>query len=127
MSGNSIALDANVAVDLINRANAAILAYSPVYLPAPALGELRFGALNSARHDENLARLERFEQQCLVLAVTRETTVAYAQVRWALKRLGKPIPENDLWIAALCIEHSIPLATRDAHFREVDSLTLISF
>lgn len=50
------------------------------------------------------------------------TASVYAQIRMQLKQKGKPIPENDLWIAALCVEHGIPLATEDTHFSEVDGL-----
>lgn len=48
----------------------------------------------------------------------------YAQIRWSLKQRGKPIPENDLWIAAACIQHSLPLLSRDAHFKLVPGLTV---
>ena len=52
-----------------------------------------------------------------VLSVTAETTIAYADLRVALKRVGRPIPANDAWIAALAIEHRLPVFSRDTHFR----------
>jgi tRNA(fMet)-specific endonuclease VapC len=54
------------------------------------------------------------------------TAEVYARIRMDLKRKGKPIPENDLWIAALCIERGLPLATSDGHFAAVDELTIIN-
>jgi tRNA(fMet)-specific endonuclease VapC len=44
-----------------------------------------------------------------------------------LKRHGKPIPENDLWIAAICVEHDLPLATVDSHFDYVEGLHVYSW
>jgi predicted nucleic acid-binding protein len=55
------------------------------------------------------------------------TTEVYARVRLALKKKGRPIPENDMWIAALCVEHALPFATYDEHFDEVEGLTLAGF
>jgi tRNA(fMet)-specific endonuclease VapC len=52
----------------------------------------------------------------VVLDVTEQTTHHYAAVRLELKQAGKPIPVNDLWIAALCREHGLPLLSRDRHF-----------
>ncbi len=54
--------------------------------------------------------------------VTATTAEVYARLRLDLKQKGKPIPENDLWIAALCVEHHVPLAASDAHFDAVDGL-----
>jgi predicted nucleic acid-binding protein len=54
------------------------------------------------------------------------TATTYARLRIALKKLAKPIPENDLWIAAVAAEHGLPLATRDAHFSVVPGLTTVS-
>jgi len=43
-------------------------------------------------------------------------------VRDRLRLKGRPIPENDIWIAAVALQHGLPLATRDDHFNEVDGL-----
>ena len=51
-----------------------------------------------------------------ILPVVEATTLAYAGLRTALKRLGKPIPANDAWIAALSVQHRMPILTRDEHF-----------
>ncbi len=57
-----------------------------------------------------------------VLAVTEETTLAYAVLRVTLKRLGRPIPAHDAWIAALALQHRLPILTRDEHFDAVPDL-----
>jgi len=91
-------------------------------LPSPVVGELRYGALNSSKSAENLARVEALVIRCVVLNVTVATAKVYAELRLALRVKGRPIPENDLWIAALCVEHQVPLAAVDAHFDAIDDL-----
>jgi tRNA(fMet)-specific endonuclease VapC len=59
------------------------------------VGELRYGALNSRKADDNLAEVERLVARCHVLDVTATTAEVYARIRLALKTKGKPIPEND--------------------------------
>jgi tRNA(fMet)-specific endonuclease VapC len=85
------------------------------------VGELLYGALNSARAAENLAKV--LVGRCLVLNSSIDTGRTYAEIRLDLKRRGRPVPENDLWIAASCIEHGVPLATEDDHFSEITTLT----
>ena len=59
-----------------------------------------------------------------ILAISAQTADFYAKLRLELKVKGKPIPENDLWIVALCLEHHTPLATQDGHFKWIDNLVL---
>jgi tRNA(fMet)-specific endonuclease VapC len=85
-------------------------------IPVIVLGEYRYGIAQSRKrviYENWLAGLLR---DCLVLDVNEPTTQHYAQIVLELKRLGKPIPTNDLWIAALCRQHSLPLLSRDRHF-----------
>ena len=69
--------------------------------------------------------MEQLISRCGVLDADLETARTYAALRMTLKSKGKPIPENDIWIAAICVQHSIPLASSDGHFVEVPGLTLI--
>lgn len=127
MNGVKIALDTNVAIAVLNNAQGAgdwVRRFQEIYLPVPVVGELIFGALNSQRPQENLTRVQQLITRCSVLDVKMSTAFVYAQARLHLKHKGKPIPENDLWIAALCLEHNIPLATEDAHFTEVQGLSV---
>ena len=62
-----------------------------------------------------------------VLPVDHETSVHYAQIRTELKKAGRPIPSNDLWIAALSRQHRLPLMTQDRHLDAVRDLTRIGW
>lgn len=126
MTGNVLALDTNIAIALLTgdpAVAARVRQAGVLVLPVIVLGELRFGALNSTKPAENLAPVDRLAAECQVLPIDARTAAFYADVRAALKKRGRPIPENDVWIAALCVQHTIPLATRDAHFGEVAALT----
>jgi len=128
VNGDSVALDANQAIAVLNDADDAgtwISQFANVFLPVPVVGELRFGALNSRRSDENLRRIELLISRCTVLDVNLSTTESYARVRLQLKRSGTPIPQNDVWIAAVCIQCGLPLATVDNHFDYIEGLTAI--
>lgn len=125
MPGNRLALDTNVAIGLLNAAGETGVPterHADWVLPVQVVGELRFGALKSNRTKENLARVNALVESCAVLDTTSTTAMAYAEVRRQLQRIGRPIPENDLWIAASCLEHGLPLATGDGHFDEVEGL-----
>lgn len=122
-----LALDSNVAIRYLNGDHdvvARVSHLSVVILPTVVVGELVYGAENSAQRPANLARYYQFIDTCVVLPIGRETATLYAQTRLQLKRKGRPIPENDIWIAAQCIEHGWTLATFDAHFKYVDALVV---
>lgn len=128
MSGK-IALDTNVSIKFLNGDKAVesiILKYYEIYLPVIVVGELVFGALNSRHTEQNLSRHQKFIQRSKLLGITEITANTYARTRLSLKKKGKPIPENDIWIAAVCIENKLPLLSNDAHFKEIDQLDLIT-
>ena len=103
------------AVDIV--ANARQLA-----IPVIVAGEFCFGIAQS-RHRELYERsLQRMLDRCIVLEIGIETARHYVAIRLELKAAGKPIPANDLWIAALCRQHSLPIMSRDAHFDFVGGL-----
>jgi tRNA(fMet)-specific endonuclease VapC len=121
-----LALDTSAAVACIRGEPSAaewVSRGGALYLPVICVGELRYGALHSARPTENLARLGPFIDLCAVLTVTVPVAERYAQVRQALAQKGTPIPEADLWIAAIALEHELPLLSNDAHFDQVAGLT----
>lgn len=124
MSGSSVALDTSAAIAILAGQAATLLSQSieQFLLPVPVIGELRYGALNSRRASEDLADVERLLGRCGVLDITATTAAVYARIRLGLKAKGKPIPENDVWIAALCVEHQVPLATLDGHFDAIAEL-----
>jgi tRNA(fMet)-specific endonuclease VapC len=129
MSGR-ICLDTNVVIRIFRNdplAPAFLARYSRCLLPVPVVGELLYAAKNSARARENLSVYDQFIQACTVLGITAKTAGLYSDIRMQLKRDGKPIPENDLWIAAVCMEHDLPLATADGHFDYVEGLGIYSW
>lgn len=93
-----------------------------VFLPSIAVGELYFGAYRSGRVDKNLAHIDELVMASSVLACDTETAREYGLIKSVLRSKGRPIPENDIWIAAVARQHGLALATRDSHFREIDEL-----
>ena len=93
-----------------------------VSLPVPAIGELYYGARKSGNPIENLARVNRLTQRFPLLFCDLETARWYGIIKNRLRRKGRPIPNNDIWIAAIAMQHGLILVTRDSHFDEVDSL-----
>lgn len=98
-----------------------------VVLPVIALGEYRYG-IRQSRHRASYERwLNEVLASCRVLSVDESTSGVYADIRGELKRAGRPIPGNDLWIAALARQHSLPVLSRDRHFDRVSGLIRISW
>ena len=91
-------------------------------IPVIVLGEFRYGIAESRRRSAYDAWLDAHLPNFDILAVTDETTVAYAALRVALRRSGRPIPANDAWIAALALQHRLPVLSRDQHFDVVPGL-----
>lgn len=91
-------------------------------IPVVVLGEFRYGIAGSKRRSAYEAWLDSHLPQFEVLPVTEETAVAYAALRAALRRSGRPIPANDAWIAALALQHRQPVLSRDEHFDVVPGL-----
>lgn len=126
----SLALDTNLlwahlgqSIDLTPR----LEGVEPVCIPLPVVAEAHFAVLNSGRRRLNQARLSRFLAGCWLPEMGEETARLYAHVRQMLRQKGRPIPANDIWIAAVCLEHGVPLATRDAHFSVVDGLRTLDW
>jgi tRNA(fMet)-specific endonuclease VapC len=91
------------------------------------LGELRFGARRAVRPDEALAQVRAFLRTTTLLLPDEGTAECYGDLKADLARLGKPIPDNDLWIAAIARQYDLPLATRDAHFDHVPRLQTLAW
>lgn len=128
MNGNSIGIDTSWAIGFMDgdiRFARALSQFASFILPATVLGEILFGAVNSARVTENLQRVERLLLDCTLVKTDEAVARHYAEARLALKRKARPIPDNDLWIASTCLAHGVPLATLDQHFRYVDGLTVV--
>lgn len=98
-----------------------------VFVPSIAIGELYFGAWKSGRAKENLARIDEFVANSVVLECNSDTARRYGEIKNALRLKGCPIPENDIWISAISFQHDLTLITRDAHFKKIDSLKMATW
>jgi len=94
-----------------------------VYLSAIVLGELHFGAEGSDRPSAQRKQVEDFAAVCTRLPCDAATARLYGGIKQNLRRRGRPIPENDLWIASTAIQYGLVLATRDDHFHQIEGLT----
>jgi len=95
-----------------------------VWLPLIVLAEIKAGFYGGSQQHRNEVLLQSFLTRPTVgiLYPARETAEHYARLFVQLKRAGTPIPDNDLWIAALVLEHDLQLITRDQHFKQIPQL-----
>ena len=126
-----MAIDTNRLTDLFrgDAALASLLEQSEeVCVPLPVLAELKAGILSGTRQQANEAQLAAFLSKPTVRLVMpiRETADQYARLYGQLRRAGTPVPINDLWIAALCLEHNLTLITRDHHFTYIPQLLQVA-
>lgn len=122
-------LDTSVVVDLFRgdaNISARIKKEPVVYLPATALGELYLGAFRAVNPTKHLSQIAVFLTKCTILPVDETTARQYGVIKAELMRIGSLIPENDMWIAAVALQHQLPLFTRDAHFALVPNLQVIN-
>ncbi len=95
-----------------------------VHLPSVVVGELLYGALKSGQARSNMERIEEFVVTSAVLPCDLDTARHYGLIKHGLHKKGRPLPDNDLWIAALALQHDLMLISRDKHFRQVTNLTM---
>jgi len=95
-----------------------------ILIPVPVLGELRAGFRSGNRETENIGELQAFlsSPRVRVHPLGEETAIFYAELHGTLKKAGKPIPMNDLWIAASALESGSILLSNDAHFEVISTL-----
>lgn len=125
-----VALDTNRYSDLARGDRAITELFetaTEIWLPFVVLAELRAGFTLGKKGLANERVLQRFLQKpgVAVLYAGDSTTRTYAMLYRQLREQGTPIPANDLWIAALVIEHGLQLCTRDQHFRNLPQLQLV--
>ncbi len=118
-------LDTNIIIALFAKdplIHERIAGTSEVFVPCIAIGELYFGARKSSKIEENLTRIDEFASTNTVLPCNTETAKRYGDIKNRLKEKGQPIPENDIWIAAIAQEYALTVVTKDAHFNAVENL-----
>ncbi len=124
MSGKYL-LDTNIVIALFAEDTSVqkhIAKAGEVFIPSTVIGELFFGAYKSGRPKANSTHIENFAASNTVLQCGIGTSREYGRIKHCLLKKGHPIPENDIWIAALAIEHGLTLVSRDEHFKKIDEL-----
>jgi tRNA(fMet)-specific endonuclease VapC len=95
-------------------------------VPSIVPGELYFGALRSQHVEENFERISAFARSTPALPADAATGRCYGQIKADLIRRGRPIPDNDAWIAALAVQHDCAILTFDRHFLDVNGICVES-
>lgn len=120
----SLALDTSIVVRHLRTGDAEtaaeLSAATELYLPLTALGELRYGVRHSGQKRAE-EQLEKFLREVVILRPDEATAEAYAALKVHLSRKGRPIPDNDIWIAATAHSHGLTLYCQDAHFDELNT------
>ncbi|MEM6792395.1 MAG: PIN domain-containing protein [Acidobacteriota bacterium] len=97
------------------------------HLPVIVVGEYRYGLMRSRHHRHLGMLLDSLVRESILLRIDETTAQHCAEVRDELRTRGRPIPENDVWIAALARQHDEPVVSRDKHFEEVHGLRVVSW
>lgn len=127
MTGSKCLLDTSVIIHAFRENNAVSIkldAIAEVYVPLIVIGELFYGAYKSTDPVKHIERIQIFLSNCIILNPDGATADMYGSIKAALMKKGKPIPENDIWIAAMALQYNLPLFTTDKHFAEVETLSL---
>lgn len=130
MTGNRFALDTNIVSAWLKGESSIadkIDTAESVFLPVIVVGELYYGAGFSLQVAKNTQDIKKITERYPLLSIDEDTTVIYGSIKTGLRKKGKPIPENDIWIAAITIQNDLTLATRDSHFNEIEGLSLIAW
>ena len=130
MTGNNTLLDTNIVIEVFdgNKDIADKIYKLPAfYLTSIVLGELYVGVNRVANRAKHLKKVNDFLKLCTVLEVDSTTAIYYGEIVAALYKKGKPLPINDVWIAATALQHDLTLITRDKHFNEISNLKIKSW
>lgn len=133
-----LAFDANAAIDSLRPERpfpAPLKAARQLLMPLFVLAELRVGVARSQRSKENALAVDDLRGRCGLLTPDTDTIAFYVRVRREIERV-RTVPQtiekregfgHDLWIAALCLQHDVPLLTNDALFRQVSGLSVVKW
>ena len=100
---------------------------SEVLVSCIVMGELYYGAQKSTHVMANVRRIDDLALTSTMLGCDLETARHYGRIKNQLRAKGRPIPENDIWLAALAAQHRLTLVTRDDHFDEIDTISTESW
>jgi tRNA(fMet)-specific endonuclease VapC len=113
--------------DGLPAAVSAVNAADSVEVSVISLGEFRFGIAQSKHRIDYERWLRENLRFYRIVDVNEETASVYAEIRLELKQAGRPIPVNDLWIAALCRQRDQPILSRDRHFDVVKGVRRVGW
>lgn len=123
----SLLLDTNAIVAYLNGdtvVEQVISDADEVFLPVIAYGEACYGAEKSNRKQKNLDAIEHLASELTVLDCNTQTARLYGQIEQNLRAKGRPIPQNDVWIAAIARQYALTVLTKDKHFENIDDLKM---
>ena len=127
MIGNKFFLDSNIVIEVFagDKAIADKIYQLPeFYISSIVLGELYIGINRVVNKEKHLSKLNAFLELATVLPVDSITAQLFGEITASLYKKGKPIPSNDIWIAATIKQHDLILVSRDKHFNEIDDIQL---
>ena len=127
MIGNKYLLDTNIIIAWLRGETAIankIEKAEEVHIPIIVVGELYYGATFSTHVQKNIKEIKKVTSNYNVLLIDEETAINYGNIKTALRKIGKPIPENDIWIAAIARQYELIVVTRDNHFKKINSISL---
>ena len=128
MTGSKCLLDTSVIIHAFKSTNdiaGKLDTMQDIFVPVTVIGELYYGAYKSQDANKHILKMQAFLQTCQTIHTDTTTADIYGRIKAVLIKKGKPIPENDIWIAAVALQYSLPLFTTDNHFQEIEGLTVL--
>lgn len=128
MIGSRCLLDTNIIIHSFKERNEIVKRldeFESVFVSVTVVGELFYGAYKSSNTVKHLNQIQKFISECVIIEINASTSEFYGRIKTALYLKGKPIPENDIWIAASALQHNLPLFTDDEHFKEIEEINFI--
>ena len=125
---NGSLFDTNVITKLLNNDPAAVTLVQKadkLFTSIVVIGELYFAAANSSKRELNLNNFQEALSCMEIIQIDDAVCTSYAEIKLELKKKGKPIPDNDIWIAACACVHGLLVATFDQHFSEIAQIELL--
>ena len=127
MTGNKYLLDTNIVSAWLEDEKIVadkIDSAAGIFIPIIVVGEMYYGAQYSTKVQYNINNISKALSHYSVLTIDENTCKHYGILKASLRRKGKPIPENDIWISAIAFQYNLTVVTRDGHYKEVDGLSI---
>ena len=125
---NGSVLDTNVITKLLDKAPEAVSLIQKIdkfFTSIIVVGELYYAAANSSKRDANYKKFQEVLSCMEIIPIDDMVCMSYMEIKMELKKKGKPVPDNDIWIAACAYTHNLSVATFDHHFSEITLIELV--